>query len=368
MHTMSFQVSMMSFNIRLDVSDTKSIFAAPPETIESFAGELPWSVRKFKVADTILFYQPDIVGLQEPLYNQLVDLHTLLGNEYDWEGVGRLDGKLKGEFTAIFYKKALFEPIHTKIIWLSETPDQVASIGWNAKHPRTANFTTFRSLNADDKVFTVINTHLDHTSGESRLGAAKLILERAKTIHEEKSSDCEPIFLMGDFNAVELDPAYQWLTGAAGQPPSNRTWDHLTALNDKAALLHASTTGRPVRTTENSITLPTHRVFRRAPAAEDATGAKTNNSVFVDTRYALVTPLTHPGGAGCLSGPYGHHTSFTSFGEEAEKQKAFSLIDYIMYFSPSTPVVVKSYGILANQYDDGCLISDHRPVFVRLAW
>ncbi|CAG8769198.1 1167_t:CDS:2, partial [Racocetra fulgida] len=57
------------------------------------SGEKPWSSRRRKVADTILFNRVDIVGLQEVLKNQLSDLETLLGQDWQWVGVGREDGK-----------------------------------------------------------------------------------------------------------------------------------------------------------------------------------------------------------------------------------------------------------------------------------
>jgi hypothetical protein len=42
---------------------------------------------------------------KEPVYHQVIDLHILVGDDYDWIGVGRDDGKEQGEYSAIFYKK-----------------------------------------------------------------------------------------------------------------------------------------------------------------------------------------------------------------------------------------------------------------------
>lgn len=203
----------------------------------------------------------------------------------------------------------------------------------------------------------MINTHFDHISEEARQASAKLLVDQARQIHQDNN----PVILMGDFNSTENDLAYQQLTA---EPKDNRTWTHLEALNDHAAQSFARTTGRPVRTTENNISLPTHRVFRRGNFMAQQQEQKEKAVLFVDTRYGLNTRLNSntPG----LSGPYGHEATFTSFGEPEEKQNAGRRIDYIMTLGASVNVL--AYGVLDNQFDDGCLISDHRPVLSRLSW
>ena len=53
---------------------------------------------------------------------------------YDYIGVGRDDGKEKGEHSAIFYRTDKFDVIEKGDFWLSETPD-VPSKGWDAVLP-----------------------------------------------------------------------------------------------------------------------------------------------------------------------------------------------------------------------------------------
>ncbi|CAG8716772.1 12196_t:CDS:2, partial [Acaulospora morrowiae] len=123
-----------TFNIRFDghksppVSENENIVVP-----SAFDGEQPWYVRRKKVADAILFHRVDIIGLQEVLYNQVKDLEVLLGEDWQWTGVGRDDGKIKGEFVPIFYKKR-FKLLESKNLWLSNTPD-VPSKGWDANLP-----------------------------------------------------------------------------------------------------------------------------------------------------------------------------------------------------------------------------------------
>lgn len=39
------------------------------------------------------------------MHNQVKDLEALLHDEYDWVGVGRDDGKEKGEYSPVFYRR-----------------------------------------------------------------------------------------------------------------------------------------------------------------------------------------------------------------------------------------------------------------------
>ena len=78
----------MTYNIKLDY---------PKE------GKNSWTNRKPFMVNQIKFYEPDVLGVQEAMSNQMKDLDSLL-TDYSYVGVGRDDGKIKGEFSAIFYK------------------------------------------------------------------------------------------------------------------------------------------------------------------------------------------------------------------------------------------------------------------------
>src|SRR5687767_6802810 len=83
------EVTVMSFNIRLELKSD---------------GENQWDKRKEKVAALINYNEPDFMGGQEVLHQQLVYLlENLIG--YDFIGGGRDDGKQAGEYSCIFYKK-----------------------------------------------------------------------------------------------------------------------------------------------------------------------------------------------------------------------------------------------------------------------
>ena len=86
--------------------------------------------RKDRAANAIRFYDVDILGTQEVLHNQLEDLKQRLP-EYGVIGVGREDGKEKGEYSALWYKKDRFNLLDSGYFWLSETPEVAGSKGWD---------------------------------------------------------------------------------------------------------------------------------------------------------------------------------------------------------------------------------------------
>lgn len=68
---MAGTINFMTFNVRHDHHNHSQTtpFAAPPLREnplekEEFGGEQPWSIRKWKIVDTILLYSPDVLALQ----------------------------------------------------------------------------------------------------------------------------------------------------------------------------------------------------------------------------------------------------------------------------------------------------------------
>jgi endonuclease/exonuclease/phosphatase family metal-dependent hydrolase len=184
-------ISVMTFNIRYD--NPKD---APND----------WPSRRDWVGELIAFYNPDFVGTQEALHNQLVDMQDRLP-EYAFFGAGRDDGKLSGEFCAIFYKKHKFDLIRSSTFWLSETPEVAGVMGWDAVCNRVVTWGEFRDKNTR-KTFFVFNTHFDHMGVKAREESSKLVLRKVQEI--AGNSDA---IVMGDFNAVPQSNVYNWLTG-----------------------------------------------------------------------------------------------------------------------------------------------------------
>lgn len=160
-----------------------------------------WSVRRDRVANYIKKNHIDVVGMQEVLHAQLEDLLARLP-EYDYVGVGRTDGKTKGEYSPVFFLKEKFEVLEKGNFWLSETPDVPGSVGWDAALERIASYAKLRDK-ATGKVFMAVNTHFDHVGVKARRESAKLIMRKIQEIVGNR-----PAVVTGDFNVSEDDEAY----------------------------------------------------------------------------------------------------------------------------------------------------------------
>lgn len=194
-HTTAQSVKVMSYNIRLDTEAD---------------GVNQWKNRTDKVAALIKKYNPDLLGVQEALHNQMIDLQSNLP-DYSFVGVGRDDGKEKGEYSAIFYKKDKFEVLLQNTFWLSETPEVPGSKSWDAAITRIVTYTLLKDKTTG-KSFIYTNTHFDHVGKEARKNSAKLIKIFLKGFVNgatfEKPEREIPIIITGDFNSEPADAPY----------------------------------------------------------------------------------------------------------------------------------------------------------------
>jgi endonuclease/exonuclease/phosphatase family metal-dependent hydrolase len=177
----SRDLTVMTFNIRFN----------NPED-----GKNAWPNRRDGVAELVKRQKPDLLGLQEALHGQITDLKERLGDEYDWYGVGRDDGKEKGEFAPVFYRRERFEMHDKGSFWLSETPDKIGSKGWDAALPRVATWLKLKDK-ATDKPLLFGNVHFDHRGQQARRDSARLLRRKLREIAGDA-----PIALVGDFNAT----------------------------------------------------------------------------------------------------------------------------------------------------------------------
>ncbi|WP_373758623.1 endonuclease/exonuclease/phosphatase family protein [Bacteroides heparinolyticus] len=172
-------VNVMSFNIRYD---------NPEDSMNN------WKFRKERVANAVRFYDVDIVGMQEVLRNQLEDLRQRLP-EYGVVGVGREDGKEKGEYSALWYRKSRFTLLDSGNFWLSETPEVAGSKGWDGACERIASWAKLKDA-VSGKEYLALNTHLDHVGVVARREGVNLILEKVNELGGEL-----PVIVTGDFNS-----------------------------------------------------------------------------------------------------------------------------------------------------------------------
>lgn len=183
-------VKVMSFNIRMDNKGD---------------GDNQWTNRKDFACRLVHFYQPDLIGTQEVLHHQLMDMKQRLP-DYGVAGVGREDGKEKGEYSAVFYKKGRFELLENNTFWLSEQPEAVGKKGWDAACERVVTWAKLRDK-LSGQVFYFFNTHFDHMGQVARHESALLLKGRVAEI-----SGKYPVIVTGDFNAEPDSEVVQLLT------------------------------------------------------------------------------------------------------------------------------------------------------------
>lgn len=186
-------VTIMSYNIRCDSGKHKD-------------GTNSWEFRWKSVINMIDACGADVIGLQEVTPFQLPLLKDYC-EKYRFKGVGRDDGKKKGEQTAIMYRADKVALVKWGAFWLSETPDKPGK-GWDAACPRVTTWAIFRSKKSGER-FMVVNTHLDHKGAQAQANGLKLIMDKIQEINKK----AYPVVLMGDLNIKPDDPAFASMEG-----------------------------------------------------------------------------------------------------------------------------------------------------------
>jgi endonuclease/exonuclease/phosphatase family metal-dependent hydrolase len=201
------EVQVMTFNIRyINMGDQ---------------GARAWVNRRDAVAALMQAQQADFYGLQEAFRPMIDHIHERMPG-YGEIGVGREDGKEKGEYAAILYKLDTWQVLEHGTFWLSDTPEVVASSTWGNKVTRICTWGLFEHK-ASSRRLCVFNAHFDHESQIARENSAKLILQRIKD-----RDLARPVIFVGDLNAAPGNPAIQRIVA------------HESALRDVWATVHGA--------------------------------------------------------------------------------------------------------------------------------
>ncbi len=179
------EIKVMTYNIKYDnVNDTVN----------------NWNDRKEKLVELIKHYGPSFIGMQEALHRQVTYIDSSL-TDFSYIGVGRDDGKQKGEYSEIHYDSTQYKVLENNTFWLSDTPDK-PSVGWDAALERICTYGLFENLESGEKLW-VFNTHFDHKGETARKNSAELIVKKIKEIN----MDNLPVVLTGDFNLTPDEKA-----------------------------------------------------------------------------------------------------------------------------------------------------------------
>ena len=208
------ELNVITFNIR---------YNNPGDSLNA------WPYRKDKVASQLLFHHAHLIGVQEALHDQVQDLQERLP-QYKYVGVGRADGKEKGEYTAIFYDTVRLQLLQSATFWLAEQTDIPGKKGWDAALERIVTWAKFKDRTTK-KQFYHFNTHFDHMGKIARRESAKLLLVKVKAIAANT-----PAIITGDFNAHPDDEPIMVIVDK-----SNPT--HLTDSKEISATPHYGPTG-----------------------------------------------------------------------------------------------------------------------------
>ncbi len=224
------EAKIISYNIRLGVADD---------------GSNSWENRREATIRMLEREKPTVFGIQEGYLFQVNYIEKHLP-QYGRVGVGRDDGREKGEMMAVFYLKDRYELLEHGDFWLSETPDRV-SRGWDGACNRTMTWVHLREK-ASGKEFYYFNTHLDHKGEAARREGVKLVVAKIVEIAGKRAS----VVLGGDLNSTIEDPIFDPLKkfmsparekapvtdrkgtyNGWGQAPNSMIIDHLFVRNLK---------------------------------------------------------------------------------------------------------------------------------------
>ncbi len=184
---------VMTYNIRLDIASD---------------GANGWASRKHLVSQLTRREAPDVLGMQEVLFNQKRDIEAALRG-YAFAGVGRDDGAEAGEYSPVGWRRDRFELVESGTFWLSPNPEEPGK-AWDAAYPRIATWVLLRDRTSGKRL-RVINTHFDHVGTAARLHSAEMIADWTK----RHSADGAAVVALGDFNSTADDPPVALLADPA---------------------------------------------------------------------------------------------------------------------------------------------------------
>ena len=143
-------LTVMSFNIRYGTAND---------------GDNHWSQRREFLFEVVRDENADLVGVQEALAFQIDEILAAVPG-YAVVGVGRDDGRARGEFSAILFRRDRFRVADSGTFWFSDTPEVPGSKSWGNTITRISTWA--RLVDRDGSAFWHFNLHLDHQSQPSR--------------------------------------------------------------------------------------------------------------------------------------------------------------------------------------------------------
>jgi len=167
-------------------------------------GQNSWDFRRNLVVETVLRYDPSILGTQEGTRNQLDYLARNLPG-YRMHAPDRVWDDTC-QYPTLFFREDQFDVSQGGDIWLSRTPNVHRSKSWDSAFPRMMSCGLFLHLPSKRELRVVV-THLDHMGAEARM-------EQAARIADWVLDRGGPCIVMGDFNDSPGSPVHRILTSS----------------------------------------------------------------------------------------------------------------------------------------------------------
>ena len=184
-------IKVMTFNLRYGQAED---------------GDNHWHKRKALALARIHAFAPDLLGLQECRDDEQAEFVKQHLPDYEFYGVHRGgDGGTTLEMAPLLFRREAFQFIRSGCFWLSDTPEVVGSVGWDADFPRTATWAELLHRPSGQPLM-FLNTHFDYKP-QAIDGAARVLTHWAQA-----TGPHQPLILTGDFNTHRASAAYRLLT------------------------------------------------------------------------------------------------------------------------------------------------------------
>lgn len=163
-----------------------------------------WNNRKEYMIDVIRSYKPDVIMMQEVIYDSYAYCKKELKEYFAFGFEGpEMDPYTEGYHfigkNVIFFKRDRYELVSAGCYWLSEDPTIAGSISWNTNRARHANWVRVVDRKTG-KQMRLIDVHLDHKSKDAKVNQAKLIVREAAQYQPDF-----PQIICADFNSRKYE-------------------------------------------------------------------------------------------------------------------------------------------------------------------
>ncbi len=196
-------------------------------------GDDSWARRRDVAVAVIERHTPDLLGTQEGTPAQLAFLLDNL-SAYGMVAAQRPDDP-SCQYPTLFYRSDRMLPLSWGEFWLSSTPTEHRSKGWDSAFPRMMSFGRFKDLLAGRELWVAV-THLDHLGALARF-------EQGRIIAQWVTARDAPVILTGDFNDAPDSSVHRLLTSP--QVGLIDSWLGLGPPEGEASMTHHDFRGVP---------------------------------------------------------------------------------------------------------------------------